>query len=466
MFPVGGTSSDRIPSMGLAVLSGAIAAAVLFPLTWLLIEVVTVDPERSRSLLTDPGTLDVLFNSIELTVGVTAGAVLLGVPLAMLTARTDLPFRRFWTILVALPLVVPSYIGAFAFVSAFGPQGEFHDLLEPVGVDHIPEIYGLPGAILVITLYTYPYVFLTTRAALLALDTRQVEAARTLDQGRLAAFRRITLPQIRPAVAAGGLLTALYAISDFGTPAIMRLPVFTRQIFVEYHAFNSEYAVLLSVQLLAVVLVVIALEWLIRPRETIHGDGAGERRSIISLGRWRWAATVFPATVASVALVVPVWILTLWVRRSSVGYQPSLAFEWSHAVNSIAVSSATAVVAALAALPIAYYAARHGSLLSTVFERASYVGFAVPGIVLALALVYYGSGYAPWLYQTIPLLIFAYVVRFLPQSVGSSRTALLQVDPALVEAGRTLGRGPWEPIGESPCHWSGPGSSREQHWSS
>jgi len=97
----------------------------------------------------------------------------LGVPLAYLTARTDLPFRRFWSVVAALPLVVPSYVGAFAFVSAFGPRGEFHDVLAPLGIDRVPEIYGLPGTILVITLYTYPYVYLTTRAARSSRSTRR-----------------------------------------------------------------------------------------------------------------------------------------------------------------------------------------------------------------------------------------------------------------------------------------------------
>jgi iron(III) transport system permease protein len=105
----------------------------------------------------------------------------------------------------------------------------------------------------------------------------------------------------------------------------------------------------------------------------------------------------------------------------------------------VSVSAAAALVAALLALPVAYFAANHESRLALVFERLTYVGFAVPGIVLGLALVYFGAGYAPWIYQTLPLLVFAYVVRFLPQAVGTTRTAVLQIDTELVEAGRILG---------------------------
>jgi len=425
--------------LGLTLVSGAIAAAMVFPLLWLVIEAAGVDFSRAVELTVRAETLDILTNSLLLMGLVTTFSVLLGVPLAYLTVRTDLPFRRFWTVAVALPLVVPSYVGAFAFVSAFGPNGEFESLFAPLGIDRMPEIYGLPGATLVITLYTYPYVYLTTRAALISLDDQLVEAARTLNHGRLAAFRRVTLPQVRPAVAAGALLTALYALSDFGTPAIMRLPVFTRQIYVENQLFGSDYAALLSLQLLAVVLVVLALEWRVRSTRTVSGDAPSDRDSTVELGVWRWAAMALPATVTTAALLVPVWILTLWVRRAGEGYRPSESFEWVQAVNSVSVAAAAAVVAALLAIPVAYFAANHESRLALVFERVTYVGFAVPGVVLGLALVYFGSGYVPGIYQTLPLLVFAYVVRFLPQAVGSTRTSLLQVDPHLVEAGRVLG---------------------------
>ncbi|QHS17474.1 iron ABC transporter permease [haloarchaeon 3A1-DGR] len=435
-------------SRGLALLCAGIALAFVLPLSWLVIEAVTVDPERTRELLFRWRTAEILLNSLLLMGGVTALSILIGVPLAYLTTRTDLPFRRFFTVAVALPLVVPSYVGAFSFVSAFGPQGEFHDLLAPLGIERLPEIYGLHGAIVLITLYTYPYVYLTTRASLLSLDTTLIEAARTLDHTRWEAFRRVTLPHIRPATAAGALLAALYAISDFGTPAIMRVSVFTQQIYVEYNAFGQEYAAMLSLQLLAVVLVVLALEQRIRSNRSVEGGTGGRSGTPVSLGAWRWPATLLPVGVVTLALVVPVWILGLWLVRADAG-RPSLAFEWSFALNSATVALAAAVVAVLAALPIAYFAARDTSPLAAVTERTTYVGFAVPGIVLALALVYFGAGYealeipyAPRIYQTIPLLVFAYVIRFTPQAVGTLRSGVLQVDPTIVEAARTLGETP------------------------
>ncbi|MFA9516378.1 ABC transporter permease [Halopenitus sp. H-Gu1] len=441
---------EERPPLGLTLLCAGIAAAMVLPLSWLVIEAATVDPSRARDLVVRWRTLEVLANSVGLMVGVTVASMVIGIPLAYLTTRTNLPFRRFWTIVAALPLVVPSYVGAFSFVSAFGPRGEFHDLLSPLGIERIPEIYGLGGAVIVISLYTYPYVYLTTRAALLSLDITLIEAARTLNHTRWETFKRVTVPHIRPAVAAGGLLSALYAISDFGTPAIMRVAVFTQQIYVEYNSFGQEYAALLSLQLLGVVLLVLALEQWIRTDRTVEGGtgrSGGEMR--VDLGVWRWPATLLPGIVSVVALVVPVWILLLWLTSGGAGRRPSLAFEWSFALNSATVALAAAIAASAAALPIAYFSARHESVLATIFERATYVGFAVPGIVLALALVYFGAGYesldiprSPKIYQTIPLLVFAYVVRFAPQAVGTLRSGVLGVDPTLVEAARTLGETP------------------------
>lgn len=240
--------TDRSGSV-LVVLSAIVAVLVASPMFWLVWEATTVEPERAYALIVSSQTAWITANSIALMVFVTLFSILLGVPLAMLTTRTDLPYPRIWTIVAALPLVIPSYIGAIAFVSMFGSGGEVDTLLGMT----IPRVDGLRGAVFIITLYTYPYVFLTTRAALLSMDSSLVDAAHTLNAGRLKAFRRVTLPQIRPGIAAGALLAGLYAISDFGTPAFMQASVFTSTIYWEFSGFAVEYAALLALQLIAIV---------------------------------------------------------------------------------------------------------------------------------------------------------------------------------------------------------------------
>jgi iron(III) transport system permease protein len=422
--------------------AAAVAAAVVVPLVWLVRTAVGVDP---RVALSAGRVVDVAVNSGLLVGVVTAASVAVGVPLAYLTVRTDLPGRRLWTVAASLPLVIPSYIGAFAFVSALGPRGALRRALAPFGVERLPEIYGLPGAALVLTLYTYPYVFLTARAALASMDTTLVDAARTLEHGRAAAFRRVTWPRIRPAVAAGALLVALYTLSDFGTPAIMRFDVFTRVIYVELGSFGRDAAALYSLQLVAATLFILAVESRVRDETDARSTTGTGRDSQVRLGRWRWPATLLPASVAGLALLVPLGILLSWLAAEPSDVGRALAFRPSFAVNSVGVSAAAALVATVAALPVAYLAAhRSDSRLATLFERATYVGYGVPGVALGLALVFFGAQYATPIYQTTALLVFAYVVRFLPQAVGTQRASFLGVDASLVDAARTLGRTPRE----------------------
>jgi len=428
---------DRLP-LAPSIGAAAVSAAVLLPVLWLIRVGFGVGFESAVALLTRPTTLEVFVNSALLVALTTAACVAIGVPLAYLTVRTDLPFSRFWTIAVSLPLVIPSYVGAFAFVSAFGPQGGFQRLLAPLGVDRLPEIYGLEGTVLILTLYTYPYVYITARASLVSMDTTLIDAARTLEHDRWETFRRVTIPQIRPAVAAGALLSALYVLADFGTPSIMRYDVFTRVIFVEFGTFGRDTAVLLSLQLIAITVFILWLESRIRGEE--RTTAGGRSRALVSLGRWRYPAMLPVALVAGLALVVPVAILVSWLAATGTTTNQSLVFEWSYAVNSVTVSAAAAAVAVLAGIPVAYLSARYGGHLADAFERISYVGYAVPGVVLGLALVFFGSTYATPIYQTLYLLIFAYVIRFLPQSVGSLRASFLSVDSSLPEAARTLGQ--------------------------
>jgi len=435
--------SDRSSAIGtgLTLLAAAIAAALVLPLGWLVIDVFSLGG-RALDLTVDPTTLRVLVRSIGLVAVVTTASIVIGVPLAVVTVQTDIPFRRAWTVIAALPLAIPSYLGAFAAVSAFGPRGALSEAVAPFGIGPIPTLYGFTGAALVLTFYTYPYVFLTTRASLLSLDASLIEAARSLNSDRWEAFRRVTLPQIMPGIAAGALLVALYTLSDFGTPNIMRVEVFTQFIYARYNAFMREYAALLSLQLLAVTAVILAVE----SRIGIDERGAYSSRSSrgavnFDLGAWRYPVMLLPATVGLIAILLPIAIFGMWLVRSGPGYTGGqMAFSMSYGWNSVYVSLLAAGVAIVVALPIAFRSATTDSRLAALADRAPYVGYATPGIVLAIALVSFSLDALPALYKTIPLLVFAYVVRFMPQAIGSIRTSTLQMDSRLVEAARTLGR--------------------------
>ncbi len=434
---------DDARSVGLTLLAATIGAILVLPVVWFVVDAATLNQD-ALELLTADRTLRVLVTSVELVAVVTAGGILVGVPLAVLTAQTDLPFSRFFTVISALPLAIPSYLGAFAALSATGPRGTLTEALAPFGVP-VPEIQGFVGAAIVLTLYTYPYVFLTTRASLLSLDGSLIAAARTLDCGRWEAFRRVTLPQIVPGIAAGALLVALYTLSDFGTPNFMGVSVFTQVIWARYDGILQSDVALLSLQLLAVTVVILAVE------SRIGADDAGAYASrgnrggaTAELGAWRYPAMVLPITVAALAILTPIVVFgLLWLDGGGVGYDTAVPeFAWVYGLNSTYVALLAAVAGVVVAVPLAFRSASSDSRLAALADRASYVGYAVPGIVLGIALLGSSLELAPAVYKTIPLLVFAYIVRFVPQAVGSIRASTIQVDSRLTDAARTLGRSP------------------------
>ena len=410
----------RVPLLWLA--AAVIAAAALAPV------VVLVFMSLNADVLFDGRSIEILINTGLLGLLTVAGAVIIGVPLAIVTTYTAMPLRRLWVALLAAPLAVPSYLGAFAFFAAFGQGGEIDAL---IGIA-TPRAEGLIGATLVMTLYTYPFVFLATRAALQTLDANVVDAARTLGLPLPAALLRIVLPRAANGIAAGALLVALYTLSDFATPEIMHLDTFTRMIYVEYNAFGLDRAALMSLQLLALVVCVLVLEARIRVRRERPG-----RVLRLTLG-WplRLAATLLAVAVLAAALVLPIGIFLLWLIREG-----GAGFELSYALNSAYAALLVAGAAVTVALPLAYAAST--GWFGKLCERASYLGFGIPGIVMGTALVYLGLR-VPLLYQTLALMVAALTLRFLPLAVGSVRSSTERVESSLIGAARSLGATPAE----------------------
>ena len=389
--------------------------------------------------------LELLLRTLVLVGAVTVASIVISLPLAWLTVRSDLPLARIWGVLVTLPLVIPSYVAAFAIVVALGPRGMLQGFLEGlVGLERLPDISGFPGAALTLTFLSYPYVLLTIRAALQRLDPSLEESSRGLGYSWRTTFRRVTVPLLRPSLAAGGLLVALYTLSDFGAVSLLRYETFTWAIFIQYEsALDRTLGAAFSLSLVALALAFLLVEYITRGRSRYYrvDQGVARPAQVVPLGRWKWPAFAFCALVTLVSLVLPMGVLVYWVVRGVAAGEPLLLL-WEAASNSLYASGLAAVVAVLAALPIATLSVRYPGPLSSLLERITYVGFALPGIAVALGLVFFGANYARLLYQNLSLLVLAYVILFLPAAVGSIRTSVLQVNPRVEEAARSLGRTP------------------------
>ena len=427
-----------------------LALLFAFPGLYLTYRALGVDADPVNLLLSQR-TLAPLWRTLKLAVAVSAGALVLGTGLAWLTSRTDLPLRRIWRVLLPLPLVFPTFLGAAAFIRTMNPGGLANDLLSSFGVGTTPEIRGFFGAWLVLTLLTYPYVYLPVAARLRQLPPSLEESARLLGDTAWAAFWRISLPHASTAIGAGTLLVFLYTLSDFGAVQLMRYDTLTRAIATN-HLANPPAALALSLMLLLLAaLVVIAERWFSRRLPEGVRSGSNEPPTL-RLGRWR------PFAVGAVALAVlasigaPLVALVDWAvggLTRTFGDGRPLVIDYSRVtdatVSTLWVSVLAAVFAVAAVLPIALLVGRYRSRVGWLAHAVVISTFALPGLLIALSMRFWTlrSDLAFTLFgDTIGLLIFAYVVRFGSLAMGVSVVAVRSVPSRMHDAARLLGAGP------------------------
>ena len=393
-------------------------------------------------LLIRPRVFMVLLRTILLVVSVTVISSLIAIPLAWLQVRTDLRLKKLWSVLTLLPLVIPSYVGGFIFIVALGPKGMLQKLLSAIwGIERIPDINGYLGSVVILSLLSFPYILLTVKSGLRQLDPNLEESAQILGDGRWRLFFLVTMPILRPSIVAGALLVALYTLSDFGAVSILRYETFTWAIFNQYEgSLNRNFGALLSMILIVISLFVVVSEGLSRGKGRYYRSGHGVSRhpKLISLGHWQWPSLLFSIAVTVLGLVLPISVLLYWLIRGVLAGEPLLILL-GPMINSITISLAAAVVTVIVAIPVAVLSVRYISVLGIVIEKVTYIGFALPGIAVALGLVFFGANYMPLIYQTFVILIVGYVILFLPAAVGSIRASLLQVRPEIEQAGRSLG---------------------------
>ncbi len=435
------------------VLAIAIVVPITVPVLFLLGRVIGSAGTAWETLSTGR-TGALLVRSIVFTASVTVTAAAVGVAAAWLIVRSDVLGKRMWTVLVSLPLVIPSYVIALALLSFAGPRGLFADL---TGVA-LPSISGGIGAWLALTLSTYPYVFLVARAALRNVDPAFEEAARSLGAGPWKAFRTVVLPQVRPAVAAGSLLVALYTLSDFGAVSLMGFDVFTRVIYAQYQGrLDRTPAAVLALSLILLALVIVWAEQRTRGRAAYFGTKPRRPAPSVSLtGGARFAAHSFLGGLVFLALALPIGVLTIWLLRGLLGGQ-TIDMQWGAVAGSLTGSLAAAAIAMAAAVPVVVLAVRYRGRASRWLHRTVYVMFSLPHITVALAVVFFASNYLGGLYQSFTLLVVIYGALFLAQATSAGEATLLQVNPNLEDASRGLGKGAMQTLRRItlPLMWKG-----------
>lgn len=417
----------------------AIAVAVLvpigIPLAYLVTQAFTVD---AWDTVLSIRTLELLRNTIGLVLATTLTAAGLGVASAWVVERTDLPARRLWSTLLALPLVIPSYVGALAILSIGGARG----LLAEVAGVGLPQVSGFLGAWMALSLFTYPYVFLLAASSLRNMDPSLEEAARGLGASPWRVFRTVVLPQLRPAVASAGLLVGLYTLSDFGAVSLFRYDTLTRAIYTNFIGrVDRTPALALAAVLIVLALGALALEQGTRGRARLHSRrSARPPRRVPLTSRARLLALSFTTTLSLVALLIPSAVLVWWLLRG-VGQGQDLGTVWAATGNSLLASLLAGLAAMVAAVPVTVLTVRYQSRLTNALEKSVWALYALPHITVGVAMVFFAANYVQPLYQSLPLLTLAYVALFLPQAASAGQAALRQVNPTLEEASRSLGKG-------------------------
>ena len=423
------------------IAAGLVVVAAMLPVIYLFVRGFG-GGDATWEFLTRQHSMQVIWRTVSVIFTVTFVSLIVAVPAAWLTMRTDMPFRRVLAVALSLPLVVPSFVMATTMIEALGPKGALQGFLEPLGVERLPSIYGLPGATLVLVLMTYPYVYLTVRAAIAGLNPELVEASRSMGYTVLGAFRRVTLPLLMPAIGSGSILAALYTLSDFGGVALMRHNTLTVSIMTNYQtSIDRTAGAAMSMMLVVFAVALLFIESTIRGRRRYDdaSGSVGRTQRVIRLGWWTPLALVFVLLPIIAGVVVPVAVLLEWLLRGlarGIEGAPILTPLW----NSLQASGLAAIATVLMALPVAFVTVRYRNWFSDLLSRAVYIGFGLPGVVVALSLVFFAVNFALVAYQTLLLLVFAYAVLFLPVALGSLRSGLLQISPGLEEAAQSLGK--------------------------
>jgi iron(III) transport system permease protein len=433
----------KTPAWGLFGIAALIAALMAVPLVYIVVRSVTATGETWRNLWARQ-IPNLLFSTISLTLVVTIGVTVLGVGLGWLVARTDLPGHRWLRWLLAMPLAVPPYVGALSYIAAFDHNGlaeQFSFGLYDVALGQRAWVYGFWGAALILILACYPYVYLNVVAALSKSNRTLDEAAHSLGFSAWRTFWRVHLPLLRPAISAGALVTAFYLLSEFGVVSLLRYDTFTVVIYRQLATrTDNNAAAILSSVLVGLTILILWGESKAQGQTAFwQVSGHWKPAPRKQLGWWKVPALLFVGLVVFAALLLPILVLIYWLIREIGTGKPRWEQLGDFTLNSFWSAGLAATIALVLALPIAYLAARYRSFFGRLPAQIAISGNALPGVLIALSMIFLFNNWLPALYGTVVVLIVAYVVRFLPLTLQAAEASIRQTTENLEEAAHSLG---------------------------
>jgi iron(III) transport system permease protein len=416
---------------GLLVTCIAVVAVVVIPIVVTIVQAIQGGAAAARDALGASSTTTLLLHTVLLAAIATPAAGVIGVAGAWFVERTRLPFRRVWAVLLVAPLTVPLFVTSYAWATLGRP------------------LQGFWGAAAIVAFSYFPIVYLLVAVSLRGLDPALEETARSLGLNVRQTFFRVILPQLRPAILGGLLLVALDALVELDAFVALKFQTFSLDIYAQYRlGFSASGAAALSFFSIVLCLVVLFGEAQLRGHANYTRVSQGARRASIryDLGRWTLPVLAGFAFVVAVSVGIPIAMLIDWFSQSSHAALSMASANTKYllpaSLTSIGLGVCTSVLAVALAFPIALLAVRYRGPAVTVLERATYLSFALPDLVAAIALAYAASHYLGFAYGTFALLVFAEAILFLPFAVVAIRATLGQIEPSLEDSARSLGLGP------------------------
>ncbi|RUX29054.1 iron ABC transporter permease [Mesorhizobium sp. M7A.F.Ca.US.011.01.1.1] len=438
-----GRRARRRAPLWLVLAAIFVALLALVPLAFIVWIAVQTGWETVSALVFRPRVGELLVNTVLLVALSVPITIVLSVALAWLTERSDLPGARLWAWLCVAPLAIPAFVHSYAWVTM------------------VPGLHGLWAGVLVSVIAYFPFLYLPVSAALRRLDPALEDAAAALGLGPRRVFWRVVLPQLRLAICGGSLLVGLHLLAEYGLYVFIRFDTFTTAIVDQFQStFNGPAANMLAGVLVSCCFVLLGLEVLVRGEERYArvGSGAARHQQRTSLGR---------ATIPSLLLLVVTTLLALGVPFVTIGGWLAAGGAAVWRLNEIGLALgqtlflalAGALLATVAAMPMAWISIRAPGPLQRLLEGCNYIVGSLPGVVIALALVTITVRIALPLYQTLFTILVAYALMFLPRALVSLRASIAQAPVELERAASSLGRPPLQALWSTTIRLSAPGAA-------
>jgi iron(III) transport system permease protein len=404
----------------------------LLPIAWIFADSLIHNGEFSlqsyKGILTEDRQIMLFANSLILAGAAAFFSLIIGVPLGFLIARTNIYFRKYFKYLYLTPLIIPPHVHAIAWIYLLGTKGQLNELFSFT-------IYGIKGAILVLTLSYFPIITLFTLSGLKNMDNRLEEAGMMMTS-RFHVLRKITLPLIMPNIIAGTILVMIFAISNYGVPSLLRLNTYPVEIFVQFSAFyDSEKAVALSLPLMLIIFIFITIQYnYTKERPFIIIGSDRKNPHILALSYWRIPCTGFVIFVMLLSAVIPMFIL-ITESGSLVAFK--IAFKTAHKqiLNSFVLSFTAATLTVILSFFISYILEKTRWRGREILDSLCFIPFAIPGAILGIGLIkIWNRPSANLIYESFIIVIIAYVARFGFLSIKTVSGNIRQINTNLEDA--------------------------------